>query len=211
MSARSDARDRWEESGGLDWEADEDGHAVHGGKVIFDDVPLGNGDKVILSVDTGLDDRGAIVILGLSMNKPINARRLKGIPLGSVRNECQRIIAAEPEWQERYGRAHLHNESADDVDPRKSTLNKLSTLGITDRKSPVFLELVAEVVRDARAHGTGGWNAVAGALANSDGTPVSRATAQRYMKRARESGYELGELLRSTDIAASIKINRKVH
>jgi len=84
-------------------------------------------------------------------------------------------------------------------------VDKLSRLGITDRNSAEFLALVAEVVRDARARGGGGWNAVAKALTDSDGIPISRASAQRYMKRARESGHEMGLLSRSTDNVKSFK------
>ncbi len=210
MSPRSRPRGKWADSGEPDWYEDENGGMRHSGVVRFEEVPLGNGDEVTLFVQTGFDDRGAVVILGLSMDKPINARRLKGLPMEAIRNECGRIITFNS-----IGLGAFFETEWDGVTPiwddtRNSAVDKLSDLGITDRNSPEFLALVAEVVRDARARGGGGWNAVAIALPNPAGNPISRASAQRHMKRARESGHEMGSLSRSTDNAKSFKdqINR---
>jgi hypothetical protein len=207
MSARSNPRGEWADSGELLWDETKDGKLKHEGEVMFDEVPLGNGDTVRLIVQTGLNDRGSVVILGLLMDKPINARRLKGIPLEAVRNECERIIT----WNGAGVAATIDfiQDPDDDMpiwdETRELAVDKLSRLGITDRNSAEFLALVAEVVRDARARGGGGWNAVAKALTDSDGIPISRASAQRYMKRARESGHEMGLLSRSTDNVKSFK------
>ncbi len=184
----------WLDSATLQWDVDEDGVATHGGEVAFNNVPLGNGDSVDLSVRTGRDDRGALAILGIDMNKPINARRIKALPLATIREECNRVIAHEAEHEaNRFRRSGSVDDAVDEAKRR------LARLGANDRRSPEFLALVAQVVCQARSRGIGGWNAVAEALGHLDGRPMSRAMAQRYMKRASDAGHDLSSLSRSTD------------
>ena len=198
MASRGQRRARWIDSAHLLWEADEDGHGYHWGEVVFEDVPLGSGDLVHVSVRTGMDDRGAIVILGFDLDKPINARRLKALPLAAIRNECARILLEEAEQEARRMKSGPAEEG---LEVTKARLARLAT---SDRQSPEFLALIAEVVRQARARGVGGWNAVSEALSHPDGRPMSRAMAQRYMKRATEAGHDLSSLSRSTDLATRI-------
>ncbi len=199
MSTRGRRRATWLDSASLLWDVDEDGMASHWGEIVFSNVPLGNGDKVNLSVRTGRDDRGAVVITGLDMNKPINARRIKALPLAAIRQECSRVIAIEV--QQDAQRFRRQDFVEDKIEEAK---RQLAIIGASDRHSPEFLVHVAHVVREARSRGIGGWNVIADALGHSDGRPMSRAMAQRYMKRAADAGYEMSSLSRSTDQVSPI-------
>lgn len=192
MSPRTKPRGPWADSACLVWEADEDGNAEHWGEIMFEGVPLGGGDYVDLSVQTSVDDHGRMVIVGLRMSKPMNARRLKGLPLEAIRNECSRVIAQEAE-------AELTRQAPLNARGDVPAAKRLATVGVTDRRSPEFLALVAETVKSARTLGQGGWQAVSQALPDSGGKPMSRAMAQRYMKAAKEAGHDLGRLSRKSD------------
>jgi hypothetical protein len=199
VSTRGRRRASWLDSASLLWDVDEDEMASHWGEVEFSNVPLGNGDIVNLSVRTGRDDRGAVVIMGLDMNKPINARRIKALPLAAIRQECSRVIAIEDRQDEqRFRRQDFVEDKIEEVK------RQLAIIGTSDRHSPEFLLLVADLVCEARSRGIGGWNVVADALGHPDGRPMSRAMAQRYMKRAADAGYEMSSLSRSTDQVSPI-------
>lgn len=196
MSPRSRPRGAWANSGQVVWDVDVDddnasARPFHWGEVAFEGVPLGAGDSANINVHTGVDERGQLVILGLHLNKPVNARRLKGIPLEAIRRECARLV--------READAQMAFPLAKKEEP--SSAAALAEIAVNDRQSDEFLALLAQTVREARERGDGGWQTVAQALPNPAGAPMSRAMAQRYMRRAREAGHDLGELSRTTDKA----------
>ena len=200
MSPRTRPRGAWADSGQVVWDVDVDddiasAREFHWGEVAFQGVPLGAGDSANVNVHTGVDERGQLVILGLHLDKPINARRLKGIPLEAIRKECARLLRdADAYLAVSWAKKEVRSSAA-----------ALAEVAVNDRQSDEFLALLAQTVREARERGDGGWQAVAQALPNPSGVPMSRAMAQRYMKRAREAGHDLGELSRATDRAQAIQ------
>ena len=208
MAPRSRPRGAWADSGRVEWRklTGNDTVSLHGAEVFFDAVPLGGGDTVDLTVKLGGNDRGDFVILGLRMDKPMNARRLKGLPLEAIRIESSRVMT---EANNRYVTPVFRLSEAVGLSEysitARSSAKRLKEMRGRDRHSPEFLAFVAETVRDARKRGIGGWRAVADALSYPDGTPISRAMAQRHMQAARDAGNELGVLSRTTDEVSPIQ------
>ena len=206
MAPKSRPRGAWADSGRVEWRKlnENDTVSLHGAEVFFDAVPLGGGDTVDLTVKLGGNDRGDFVILGLRMDKPMNARRLKSLPLEAIRIESSRVMTEANNRYVTFRLSEAGGISAYSITARSSA-KRLKEMRGLDRHSPEFLAFVAETVRDARKRGIGGWRAVADALSHADGTPISRAMAQRHMQAARDAGNELGVLSRTTDEVSPIQ------
>lgn len=170
----------------------------HGGTFHeFRDVPLGSLETVDVWIKPSVDALGRVAIRGIELSKPINARRLKSLPLDALRRESERLLHEEAEhvstallgWFRRSG-----GDLEGIADAPTSASSRLKALAITDRKSEDFLSLVADTVREARERGDAGWAAV------SYATGVKRIQAQRYMAKARDAGFDMGTYKRTTDL-----------
>jgi hypothetical protein len=194
VSPRVKPSGEWAKSGRLI--ATDDG-SEHGGTIYeFRDVPLGSLETVNVRITPSVDALGRVVIRGIEMSKPINARRLKSLPLDALRRECERLVHEEVEHVSSLFLGWLRERDGGTEgfqDPPPSAASRLKMLAITDRKSEDFLALIAETVKEARLRGDAGWTAV------SDATEVQRIQAQRYMAKARDAGYDLGTYRRTTD------------
>jgi hypothetical protein len=170
------------------WEADEDGVAVFTGQAVFPDVPLGPNDLVTLTITIGSDSRGHTQITGIEMNKPINSRRLKQLPIDAIRQRCAVLVREEEERIEK----QLFGASTGEVHEAQKALRAYRSIHRSDSSSGDFHALVAAVSNAARIIGGSGWRAVQSAL-TIDGESISERTAIRYISNAKKAGFETGD------------------
>lgn len=197
----------------------------------FRNIPAGTERLEVHITHIAENEFGSLTIHGIWMDKPINARRLKALPLDGLRTQCERLLR---ERRKRFGMEFARvifqdvlGKTTPELDAALSTpqapINDLATLASGDKHSDEFLEAVAKVARDARKHGKSAWKAVRDAI---QGAPrlkpgeidrVGEATAQRYIKRADERAakstskreaarFNTGTLKRTTDKVTPIRL-----
>lgn len=201
MSPRTRPRGPWADSGRLEW-LDLEGEPDDAGTPIcrFTEMPCGTNEVTNVEVWLTVDALNRVQIKGMIWSKPMNARRLKAFPLDALRRECERLLRAETDRMGDIALQALGQHLGINLSgPALTEADRLRRHAVADRTSDEFMALVAATCKEAREGGQSAWRAVSEALG------VQQAQAQRYIARAREAGYDVGVLRRTTDDLAPIK------
>lgn len=185
----------------------------------FRNVTAGGERLEVHITHVAISELGALTIQGIWIDKPINARRLKALPLDAIRSQCERLIQQKVRLIGLQLAKHIINEVVGAETPNldaelaiaSTPANDLRTLTNGDTHSDEFLSAIAKVSRESRKNGKSAWRAV------KDATGVEQAQAQRYLARAdarakqaatkREAAkFNTGKLRRTTDKTTPIRL-----
>lgn len=142
--------------------------------VTFLNVPCGQ-ESTDVTVLVGLDGTDRLALFGLQTSLPITTPRLKALPIAALRRAAVQALMLLGQ----------HPGGDGSIWPRGHE-SDLQHLRNEDTHSDVFLQSVAAHCRASRASRQPATQSLAKAL------QISLSTAERYIRAAREAGFETG-------------------
>ena len=142
--------------------------------VTFPNVPCGQ-ESTDVTVLVGLDSTDRVALFGLQTSLPMTTPRLKALPIAALRRAAVQTLMLFGQHPGGDGWVWPAGHESD-----------LKHLRSEDTHSDVFLQSVAAHCRASRASGEPATQSLAQAL------QIGISTAERYIRAAREAGFETG-------------------